>query len=96
VETAVAAARVASGVCGTSPTTGTFNSIAIRVDCTSTPAVVVGDDGVPKLQKNLTFVACLDTSTACTSTTAIINAQVNFQGTSPSVKTYVQAWSVNK
>jgi hypothetical protein len=100
IETTVAAARGLSGTCPPPPPTSfPLNHLNVHVDCRSNPAVIVGH-GIPKLQKNLIFVACLTPGTAygpsCTSTNVVINAQVNFQGTAPGpVTTYVQAWSVN-
>ena len=95
IEQAVAGARAGSGMCPAS-SSFTLNGITIHVDCTSAAAVVNGAGDVPALQNNLSMVACVGAS-PCGAPNAppIINAQINFQGTAPTVTTFVQAWSVN-
>jgi len=73
---------------GLSNPDGSITYYSIRVDCTSAPEQTSGG----YLQRNAIFTACLDTGAACTDTSAIVRAQVNF---SDSGSTTVQAWSVN-
>jgi hypothetical protein len=99
VETMIAAARSAGGACPTgasTPSTSPFqlDGVSIHIDCSSAAAVVLLGGQLVR-QNNLAFQACVDNSgQACTSTTTIVTAQVNFQG-SPT-KSFVQSWSVNR
>jgi hypothetical protein len=68
----------------------------IRVNCANRPAVVIGPENTPLLQNDVVFTACPDTGASCTAATAIVNAQINFQGTGANTMTYVQAWSVQR
>jgi hypothetical protein len=104
IETTVVAARALSGACpSTTGTLVTLNQIKIHVDCSSAPAVVPGPAGPLSQGDAVSFVACVaqgsGVGTRCTLSTGtdppIITAQVNFQGTAPTVTTFVQAWSVN-
>jgi hypothetical protein len=103
IEQTIVAARTLGGGCPTQPAPLiTLDSFKLHVDCSSAGLGVVGSTGTPVSQNNLLFVACSVPSgnvTTCTSSTGanppIINAQVNFQGTAPTVTTFVQAWSVN-
>ena len=73
---------------GLSNPDGSITYYSIRVDCTPAPA----QTRLLYLQRNAIFTACLDTGAACTDTSAIVRAHVNF---SDSGTTTVQAWSVN-
>jgi Tfp pilus assembly protein PilX len=78
----------------------------IHIDCASADEVIIGPNGEFVQQRNLVFTACLKTGAGtdgipCTQSTgatnsAIINAQINFQGTSAPLTTFVQSWSVNR
>jgi hypothetical protein len=103
IESTIAAARGLSpsliGTCPPPPATPfVYNNDSVHVDCQSVPAVVVVD-GVTKLQKNLSFVACLAVGSgygsACTPSNTVITAQVNFKVSGTAVSTWVQSWSVN-
>jgi hypothetical protein len=101
IEQTIVAARALSGMCPTPTPSPNLNGVKIHVDCSSAAAIVNGPGNVPLLQNDLSFVACVamgaGNGTPCASPTdpPIINAQVNFQGTAPTVTTFVQAWSVN-
>ena len=80
-----------------------MNSISIRVDWVNACGVVQGSDGSVVAQRNVIFLACLNTESPCSDTAVppvpvIIRAQVNFQQalTGAVTKTYVQSWSVNR
>jgi uncharacterized protein YdeI (BOF family) len=102
IETTIAQARQLSGSCP-APPPRPFNlnnaNVGIHVDCST--ALVPGPNGLLLSRGDLLFVACVamgsGDGTTCTPGTdpPIINAQVNFQGTAPTVTTFVQAWSVN-
>jgi hypothetical protein len=107
IESAVAQTRLmstpGSGACAPAPGyyVSNVNGVAIRVDCRNNPASALNPNGFFYAQFNVVFVACLDTNTACTDSTAIIRAQVNFEKadfqpttTTPVTKTYIQAWTV--
>jgi hypothetical protein len=84
-------------VSGVSSTTG-LNTFDIRVDWRNACGVVRSPDGVVLVQRDAIFAACVDTGIACTETTTIIRAQVNFEQAATGVvtRTYVQSWSVNQ
>ena len=90
----------ALGACAldTGTATSTLDTYAIRVDWQNACGVVRTFDGLVVAQRNVIFAACLDTGTACTDSSTIIRASVNFeQGAAGAVtKTYVQSWSVNQ
>jgi hypothetical protein len=70
-------------------------TIDIRVDCAPAPELTYDLSA----RNNVIFTACVDTGAACTDTTAIITAEINYQvsGTTPVVtRTFVQSWSVNR
>jgi len=73
-----------------------LNEQSIRVDWKHSCTSVRGGDGVVVQQRNATFVACPDTGAACTPSTAVISAQINFQQSTAGAvtHTYVQTWSV--
>ncbi len=75
---------------GNVPSAAQLNNVDVRVDCR--PAATLTRSGF--VQRNAIFTACLDTGTACTDTSSIVRAQVNFSDTA-SGPTRVQAWSVN-
>jgi hypothetical protein len=101
-ESAIARVRTVSSPgpglapCGGPYTYPPLNSVAIHVDCTNVPTLTTGGF----LQRNVIFTACVDTGVACTDSTAIVRAQVNYEATSataPTItRTYVQSWSVNR
>jgi hypothetical protein len=102
IEQTIVNARTGSGVCPMPPATPfNLNGVNIHVDCTAAPTVVIGPAGGLLSRNDVSFVACVATGAgygqACASpaTPPIINAQVHFQGTAPTVTTFVQAWSVN-
>jgi hypothetical protein len=99
IEIAVTRVRNNGGTCAGGDPDVTINSVAIHVNCIASPAVVVGPTGELLSQNDIVFTACKTSdvvSGACPTATAIINAQVNFQGTSAPLKTFVQSWSVNR
>jgi hypothetical protein len=73
---------------GNVPIEAHLNNVDIRVDCAPAPALT----RARYLQRNAIFTACLDIGAACTNSSAIVRAQINF---SDSGATAVQAWSVN-
>ena len=104
VESSIAKTRVAllgnTTSCSTdSPYTFENPSIKIHVDCFNSPVLIAGPGGTILAQNNVTFNACLFTGSgagdACTASSTIISASVNFQKTGSPVATYVQSWSVN-
>jgi hypothetical protein len=99
IETAVVRVRNNGGSCTGGDPDVTINGEPIHVDCIASPAVVVGPGGELLSQNNVVFTTCRTAdvvSGACPASTAIINAQVNFQGTSAPLTTFVQSWSVNR
>jgi hypothetical protein len=103
VERSIASVRANHAACVADPafTVNTVSgTINIHVDCTSEPAVI-GAAGLNVVQNDIIFTACLVSDVSgglCPAATAIINAQINFQGTGTAdqVKTFVQSWSVNR
>lgn len=79
-------------------TSSTANSVAIRVDWHPTCATLLGTEGVPVVQHNVVFAACLDTGVSCAPADVIIHAQVNFEldASGDVGHTYVQSWSVDR
>ncbi len=69
------------------------DGVDIRVDCSNASTLTRGGF----LQRNVIFNACVDTGVACTDSTSIVRAQINYQtdGTIVS-RTWVQSWSVNQ
>ena len=100
IEKSVARVRTTGGTCGAQDPPFTLNGITIHVDCIASPAVIVGPNGELLSQNDLVFTACPFTGSgngnACTTSTTIINAQINFQGSASPLTTFVQSWSVNK
>lgn len=83
------------------PTCGyesTLNDIDIRVDCGNAVSVVGTGENLVLSQRNVIFVACLDTNSPCDEANTIIRAQVNFEQryTDSVTKTFIQSWSVNR
>ena len=75
----------------------TVNATAIRVEWQATCGSVISSDGSPYEQRNVGFVACVDTGLACAAPDVIIRAQVNFEpARGPVTRTVVQSWSVNR
>ena len=86
-----------------------MNRVTIRVDWAnacgtirsgdrSAAAVASSGDGTVVAQRNVIFVACENTGTACSATSVIIRATVNFQQAAGAAvaTTYIQSWSVNR
>ena len=72
-------------------------STGIRVDWSSACPSVAASDGTPYLQRNVIFSACESTVAVCDPTNAIIQAQVNFEPATGTVrKTFIQSWSVKR
>jgi Tfp pilus assembly protein PilX len=71
---------------------------SIKVACTSPTISVTFSNGVIYAKRNVTFLACTDTSAACTdsSPTLSLRAEVDFSKIGGIVTTYVQSWSVIK
>ena len=100
VEQAIARVRSIGGdgpakaSCG-GPDTLTLNNVPIRVDCANARTLTFSAFE----QRNVIFTACVDAHIACTNSTTIIRAQVNYEAVEPVnptiTKTYIQAWSVN-
>ena len=101
IENDIAYLRTHGGTCGGQPQTHTLETpaVTVHVDCVPAPAVVVGPGGDLLAQNDIIFVACLTSdvngSGNCPTSKTIINAQINFQGPSSPLTTYVQSWSVN-
>lgn len=102
VESDIARVRVIPNVginsCG-GPTTYTFNTHTVRVQCTNQPQLVFDPaQAVFVIQRNVVFVACVDTGADCGSE-ILLTAQVNYQmapATTTVSRAYVQSWSVNR
>jgi hypothetical protein len=101
VESSIARVRAISNVglvsCG-GPDVQSLDSYTIHVECTNAPTLTLGN----LLQRNVIFAACLKTGAgaagvACTESTTIVRAQVNFVSNGGTVsRTWVQSWSVNQ
>lgn len=91
-------ARAEASPCGTTGYTLTLNGVDVRVDCANALAVVGGSDNVVLAQRNVIFIACLNSGATCTDSTSIIRAQINFEQRYDNsvTKTFVQSWSVNQ
>jgi hypothetical protein len=89
-----------TSACASADTMSGVNNAAqsYRVNCAYSPSVATGPNpsGDPVSPNNITFLACLNTGAACTDSTAIVTARVNFQSVSGQTVTFVQSWSVNK
>jgi len=99
IEIATTRLRNNGGTCSGGDPDVTINSVSIHTDCIASPAVIVGPGGALLSQNDIVFTACESSAVvggACPSTAAIINAQINFQGSSAPLKTFVQSWSVNR
>lgn len=84
-------------------TDASMNSVSIRVDWANACGAVQSTDGSVVSQRNVMFLACLNTGSPCSDTAVpavpvIIRAQVNFEQAlvGAVTKTYVQSWSVNR
>jgi hypothetical protein len=85
----------------TAPTCGyqsELNNVEIRVDCANAITVLPSADNQVLGQRNVIFVACPDTGSACLNADVIIRAQVNFEQRFDGevTRTYIQSWSVNR
>jgi hypothetical protein len=97
IENAITQVRLLNCASAPAPIQETLNQVAIRVDWANACGSTNGSDGVAVAQRNVIFMACLDTGSACTTANVIIRAQVNFEPSSgPVTKTYVQSWNVNR
>lgn len=78
------------------PRPAVINGVAIRVDCAGDPASSLDALYRVVILRNVVFTACVDSGTACTDTTAIIQAKVNFPTNAAGVVTgaFIQSWSV--
>ncbi|MEI7993102.1 MAG: hypothetical protein WCH93_11840 [Actinomycetota bacterium] len=87
--------RATAPVCGD---VSTLNGIAVRVDCAYAVTVVGNVENQVLSQRNVIFLACTDTGSACDKDVTIIRAQVNFEQkySGEVTKTYFQSWSVNR
>ena len=102
IEIAITRVRNTGGTCGSGDVPLTMSqdntNIKIHVDCQASPSYITLPDNTIATQNNIVFTACVFSGSGngnpCTAASTIINAQVNFQGSSPA-KTYVQSWSVN-
>jgi hypothetical protein len=98
IEAAVTSVRNNGGNCASFANVA-LNGVTVHVDCASVPAFIAQPDATFAVQNNFVFTACQNSdvvSGSCPAAKAIINAQVNFQGTSAPLKTFVQSWSVNR
>ena len=77
---------------------GSFNQFDIRVDCRNAIGVVGTANNEVLAQRNVIFVACTSTGSACGDTDTLIRAQVNFEQKYKGAvtKTFIQSWSVNR
>lgn len=91
-------ARAESAPCGSAGYTSSLNSVDIRVDCSNAVTVIGDPNNTVLAQRNVIFVACVNTGEPCTNAATIIRAQVNFEQRYDSsvTKTFVQSWSVNR
>ncbi|MGZ4724560.1 MAG: hypothetical protein ACXV3B_12225 [Ilumatobacteraceae bacterium] len=98
IEQAITKVRSLDCSTASGSTPDTTNGVGIRVDWTTDCSHgVPTSDGNIYLQRDVAFVACLDSFSACTAANAIIRAQVNFDPQAgPVTKTVVQYWTVNR
>jgi hypothetical protein len=97
IENAITQVRLLNCASPSTTIVETLNQVAIRVDWANACGSTNGSDGVAVAQRNVIFMACLNTGAACTPATVIIRAQVNFEPSSGTVaKTYIQSWNVNR
>jgi hypothetical protein len=84
--------------CTTAHTYTDSGTPSIKVACTSPTFSLTFTNGVIYAKRNVTFLACTDTSAACTdsSPTLALRAEVDFSKIGNAVTTYVQSWSVIK
>lgn len=75
-----------------------LNDVEIRVDCENAITVLPSNDNQVLGQRNIIFVACPDTGSACDGSEVIIRAQVNFEQRFDGAvtRTFIQSWSVNR
>ena len=100
IEIAIAQqAERAAAACASEPgsTSVTLNSVAVRVEWRNACAVTRGGDGLLYVERNLLFVACRDTGTAC-GDDGIIRALVNFEQDAAGnvTRTSIRSWSVQQ
>jgi hypothetical protein len=86
--------------CG-GPYSSTVNGFTIHVICDENPTTAFNAGNPPTfyLQRNVVFTACATTDTPCPEDAIVIRAQVNYEvppGSTTPIRTYVQAWSVNR
>lgn len=73
-----------------------LNGVAIRVDASVLCGAVRGADGLPVVQVNATFRACVDAGVACAGDAVVVHALVGFER-DPSgdvARSNVRSWSV--
>jgi len=87
--------RATDPICGD---VSTLNGTTVRVDCAYAVTVVGNVDNQVLAQRNVIFLACTNTGTACAQDATIIRAQVNFEQkySGEVTKTFIQSWSVNR
>lgn len=97
IENAITQVRLLNCASPSTTIVETLNQVAIRVDWANACGTTSGSDGSSVIQRNVIFMACLDSGVSCTPATVIIRAQINFEPSSGTVaKTYVQSWNVNR
>ena len=97
IENAITQVRLLNCASPSTTIVETLNQVAIRVDWANACGTTSGSDGSSVIQRNVIFMACLDSGVSCTAATVIIRAQINFEPSSGTVaKTYVQSWNVNR
>ena len=78
------------------PSPATINGYAVRVDCAGAPTPILDSANRVVIERNVLFVACLDTGVPCSDADAIIRAKVNFPTNAAGtvIGSFVQSWSV--
>jgi Tfp pilus assembly protein PilX len=84
--------------CSAAHTYSDAGTPSIKVACTSPTFSLSFSNGVIYAKRNVSFLACTDTSVACSdsSPTLALRAEVTFSKIGNAVTTYVQSWSVIK
>lgn len=99
IENAISQARLRGACLPASGTIvdATMNSVSIRVDWVESCPSVLSSNSTPFAQRNVVFLACLNTGPSCLATDVITRAQVNFEPANlPATKTFVQSWNVRR
>ena len=81
---------------GAPVTPAAINGFSMRVDCAGAPAPILDALNRVVIERNVLFIACLNTGVACTNSNAVIEAKVNFPTNAAGVVSgsFVQSWSV--